>query len=130
MESSILTSTKKVLGIADSYEVFDLDIITQINAAFSYLTQLGVGPTEGFFIEDSSSEWEELNISPAQTALVRTYVFLKTQMYFDPPTLSFLIEMRNNQITELEWRLTNWRDWENDPTDPMTVEVVLDEEVI
>lgn len=130
MERSILISTKKILGIADSYEVFDLDIITHINTAFSNLAQLGVGPTAGFFIEDDSGEWEELNLSPALTAMVRTYVFLKTQMFFDPPALSFLIEMKNNQIQELEWRLTNWRDWENNPTDPMTVAMVIDEEAI
>ena len=55
MEQSILKSTKKILGIAEDYTVFDLDIITHINSAFSTLTQLGVGPVEGFIIEDDTA---------------------------------------------------------------------------
>lgn len=127
MELSILTSTKKVLGIADDYTVFDLDIITHINAAFSILNQLGVGPTDGFMIEDKGDAWDDLPIPTNQLNLVKTYVFLKTRMLFDPPTTSFLIEAMNNQISEYEWRLSTMREWALDPVDPMTV---IEEEVI
>lgn len=128
MESSILTSTKKVLGIADDYTVYDLDIINFINAAFSILNQLGVGPVEGFMIEDASTEWEEFNIPMNQLNLVRTYVFLKARILFDPPSTSFLIEASTKQIEEYEWRLSTFREWALDPVDPMPIDVV--EEII
>lgn len=112
MESSILTSTKKILGIVESYTVFDLDIITCINAAFSVLSQLGVGPADGFMIEDSGDEWEDFDVPQNQLNVVRTYVFLKTRLLFDPPTTSFLIEATTKQIEEYEWRLNVFR--END----------------
>lgn len=121
MEQSILTSTKKILGITPDYIVFDLDIITHINAAFSILLQLGVGPEDGFMIEDSTTEWEEFDILSYQLNLVKTYIFLKVRLLFDPPTTSFLIEAMNKQIMEYEWRLNVFR--ENDI--PIPVEEVL-----
>ena len=105
MESSILTSTKKILGIAESYTAFDLDVITHINAAFSILNQLGVGPEEGFMIEDAGATWDEFGVPLMQLNLIRTYVFLKVRVLFDPPTTSFLIDATNRQIEEYEWRL-------------------------
>lgn len=106
MESSILTSTKKVLGIAAAYTAFDQDILMHINAAFSILAQLGVGPEEGFFIEDEVPAWKDFDVPPVQLALVRTYVFLKVRLLFDPPTTSFLIEAMEKQANEYEWRLS------------------------
>jgi len=106
MESSILKSTKKILGLSDSYVVFDLDIITHINAAFSVANQLGVGPINGFTIDDEEAVWADLLVSDKILNLLKTYVFLKVKMLFDPPTTSFLIESTKNQIQEYEWRLT------------------------
>ena len=87
MEQSILISTKKILGIAEDYTVFDLDIITHINTAFSTLTQLGVGPADGFMIEDDSALWTDFD--PVDDNLnynaVKSYVFLKVKVAFDPP---------------------------------------------
>lgn len=110
METSILTSTKKILGIAESYTAFDLDIITHINSAFSVLSQLGVGPSEGFMIEDEAPVWNDFPVPTNQLMLVRTYVFLKTRLLFDPPTTSFLIDAMKNQINEYEWRLNVFRE--------------------
>ena len=110
MEPSILTSTKKVLGIAETYTVFDMDIITFINTAFSILNQLGVGPVDGFFIEDESAEWEDFDVPANQLNLVRTYVFLKVRMLFDPPATSFLISAMTDQLKEYEWRLNIFRE--------------------
>jgi hypothetical protein len=126
MEQSILTSTKKILGIAADYTVFDLDIITHINTAFSTLTQLGVGPAEGFMIEDAEAEWEEFIGDDPRYISVKSYVFLKVRQLFDPPTTSYLITAVEKQIEELEWRLNTNReatDWE----DPNPVIVVDDE---
>ncbi len=110
MEESILTSTKKILGISDSYTAFDLDIITHINMAFSNLNQLGIGPIEGFAIDDNGAIWADFNLPLNQLSMVRTYVYLKTRMVFDPPSTSFVIDAMQKQIGELEWRLSHFRE--------------------
>jgi hypothetical protein len=122
METSILTSTKKILGIPESYTAFDLDIITHINSVFSVLSQLGVGPSEGFMIEDETPVWNDFPVSTNQLNLVRTYVFLKTRLLFDPPTTSFLIEAMNNQVREYEWRLNVFRECDLPPLMPPVME--------
>jgi hypothetical protein len=110
METSILTSTKKILGIAQDYTVFDLDVITHINTAFSTLTQLGVGPVEGFMIEDETAVWTDFIAEDFQYNSVKTYVYLRTRQLFDPPSTSYLISAFNDQIKELEWRLNSHRE--------------------
>ncbi len=119
MEQSILTSTKKILGIAEDYTAFDLDIITHINSAFSTLTQLGVGPTSGFMIEDDGAVWGDFlgNDPDLQYNAVKSYVYLKVKQLFDPPTTSYLVTATERQITELEWRLNTRRE-ETEWTDP------------
>jgi hypothetical protein len=112
MEQSILTSTKKILGLDESYTAFDWDVITHINAAFSILNQLGVGPLEGFFIEDSSTEWGDYPVPDNQLHLVKTYVYLKVRILFDPPGTSFLLNAATDQIKEYEWRLNVFREVE------------------
>lgn len=119
MEESILKSTKKILGLAEDYTAFDLDVITHINAAFSILNQLGVGPVDGFMIEDDTDLWSDFAVPMNQLNLVRTYVFLKVKSLFDPPATSYLIQATNDHIKEYEWRLNSFREWELDPVDPM-----------
>lgn len=126
MEQSILTSTKKVLGISADYTVFDLDIITHINSAFSTLTQLGVGPAEGFMIEDEAVEWDAFIAADLQYNSVKTYVFLKVRQLFDPPQTQYLIAAMDKQIEELEWRLNVHREEDGwvDPDPPALPEAV------
>jgi hypothetical protein len=102
---SILTSIKKLLGISADYTHFDSDLIIQINSAFSALTQLGVGPIEGFEIQDASSTWSEF-IDDPRLNFAKTYVQIRVKLAFDPPTSSALIESYNRQLDELTWRLT------------------------
>ena len=103
---SILTSIKKLLGIAEEYEHFDADIIMHINSAFSVLTQLGVGPEEGFRIEDARAEWSDFLHDDPRLEMVRTYVYLKVKQTFDSNSLSAaVIEAIKRQIQELEWRI-------------------------
>jgi hypothetical protein len=114
MEDSILISTKKILGIAEDYTAFDLDIITHINTTFSTLTQLGVGPSEGFMIEDESAVWDDFVSDDNQFNAIKSYVFLQVKHIFDPPTTSYLIDSQERQIAQLEWRLNVHReetDW-------------------
>lgn len=104
---SILDSIKKLLGIADDYDQFDADIIMHINTVFLNMTQLGIGPAEGFFIEDDSAVWSDfVDIDEnVQFNAIKTYVYLKVKLLFDPPLSSAVIESTNRMISELEWRL-------------------------
>lgn len=102
---SILTSIKKLLGITEEYEQFDTDIIIHINSVFSILTQLGVGPSEGFLIEDNGAVWTDFISNSLKLELIKTYVYLKVKMMFDPPLSSAAIDAINKQISELEWRI-------------------------
>lgn len=103
---SILTSIKKLLGIAEDYTHFDADIIMHINSVFMVLTQLGVGPSEGFYIEDKSMFWEDFIDDPTQLQAVKTYVYLKVKLVFDPSSVgSSTLASYERQIQELEWRL-------------------------
>ena len=103
---SILTSIKKLLGIAEEYEHFDNDIIMHINSVFMILTQLGVGPSKGFVITDSSASWDDfLPEGGEKLQAVKTYMDMKVRLMFDPPTSSAVMESMNQMINELEWRL-------------------------
>lgn len=102
---SILTSIKKLLGISEEYQHFDADLIMHINSVFLILTQLGVGPKDGFFIEDDSSEWSDFLEDPTKLQMVKSYMFLKVKLLFDPPLSSAVIEANNRLISEFEWRL-------------------------
>lgn len=106
MEESILTSIKKLLGIASEYTQFDTDIIMHINSVFMILKQLGVGPAAGFYIEDESTTWDEYIEDPAQFQAVKTDMYLRVKLLFDANSLSAgTLAAHERQISELEWRL-------------------------
>jgi len=102
---SILISIKKLLGISEEYKQFDEDIIMHINTVFLNLTQLGVGPETGFLIEGDSDYWEDFIDDDKQLQAVKSYIYLKVKLLFDPPLSSAVIESMNRMISELEWRL-------------------------
>jgi hypothetical protein len=102
---SILTSTKKLLGLADDYTEFDVDIIMHINSAFATLNQLAVGPTNSLFIEDKTTNWETFIEGQANINSVKSYVYFKVRLAFDPPATSFAITSMENMAKELEFRL-------------------------
>lgn len=110
MSDSILDSTKKVLNIADADDSFDTEVIMYINSTFSVINQMGVGPDDAYGIEDNSDTWDDLELPDAQLQLVRTYMYLKVRMLFDPPTTSFQIDSTNNQLLEYETRLHYMRE--------------------
>lgn len=102
---SILVSIKKLLGIAEEYAHFDSDIIIHINSVFMILNQIGVGPSEGFSITGKYETWEEFTSDNIAIESVKTYIYLKVKLMFDPPSSSAVMESINRQISELEWRL-------------------------
>lgn len=105
MTNSILDSTKKVLGIEQSYTVFDDDIVMGINTVFADLNQLAVGPEDGFEIEDSTALWSDFIGTDRRLNSVKTYVFLRVRLLFDPPATSFAIASMEKQIEQIAWRL-------------------------
>lgn len=120
MGDSILTSIKKLLGLPEEYEHFDMDIIMHINAVLMTLTQIGIGPSEGFFITDKTSTWKDfisngVNVlnwdgssnNSTNLGALMSYVYIKVKLVFDPPQNSFTIESMNKIAAEFEWRLNS-----------------------
>lgn len=101
---SILDSIKKLLGIQPEYRAFDEDLIIHINTVFIILNQLNIGPEEGFMLVDGSESWDDF-IKGINETMVKTYIYLKVRLMFDPPTSGVLIDSMNSMISELEWRL-------------------------
>lgn len=108
VEDSILLSTKKSLGIDPHMEHFDPDIIMCINSAFNILTQLGVGPSDGFSISSANDRWDQFTGEGPWWNMVKSYIFMKTRILFDPPTGNALLQCYQDQIREFECRL-NYR---------------------
>lgn len=103
---SILTSIKKLLGIDESYTHFDQDIIIHINSVFSILSQIGIGPSNGFSIEGANETWDQFIQTDVKSfSMVKSYVYLKVRLLFDPPLSSAAVDSINKQIAEYEWRL-------------------------
>lgn len=103
--NSILISVKKGIGMAPEYDAFDADIIMHINSVFPILAQLGVGPKEGFAIEDAADEWSDFIGNNPLLNSVKTYMYAKVKLIFDPPLSSSAIESLNRIISEFEWRM-------------------------
>lgn len=102
---SILTSIKKLLGITEDYTHFDNDIIMHINSVFLILTQLGVGPPEGFVIQDATALWTDFVADDKNLELIKSYTYLKVKIMFDPPLSSAVLDSTNQLIKEYEWRI-------------------------
>lgn len=102
---SILVSIKKLLGIEEEYNHFDPDIVMHINSVFMTLTQLGVGPAKGFTIEDDTSVWTDFVADTTKIEAVKTYIYLKVKLLFDPPQSSAVLESYKRMADEYEWRL-------------------------
>lgn len=128
MSDSILTSTKKILGMDEDYTAFDLDVLMHINSVFSTLNQLGIGPEGGFYIEDAAATWASYTNGDPNLNSVKTYVYLKVRLIFDPPTSSYAMSAMQEQIREFEWRLNAYREdiaWVN-PDPDLEDDIVLD----
>lgn len=102
---SILVSIKKLLGLDSDYHEFDADIIMHINSVFSILQQLGVGPDNGFTIEDDTAVWSDFIDNNKEIQNVISYVYMSVRLLFDPPTNSSILKSYQDMIKEYEWRL-------------------------
>lgn len=110
MSDSILDSTKRALDVPLDYDVFDQNIIVHINSVFATLNQIGIGPPEGFEIEDKNATWQSFIGTNVRYNSLKSYMYLRVRMLFDPPATSFLIDALTKQKDELEWRLSALRE--------------------
>lgn len=104
MDDSILLEVKKMLGIDADYDAFDTDIILNINTALMVLVQIGVG-VPGFEVTGDNETWSQFLKNHKDFAAVKTYVYLRVRIVFDPPSSSYVLTALENQARELEWRL-------------------------
>lgn len=102
---SILNSIKKLLGITEDYTNFDADLIMHINSVFMILNQLGVGPKDGFTITNEKDVWNDFISDTKNIEAIKSYIYLKVKLMFDPSASSVVTESINKIISELEWRL-------------------------
>jgi len=122
MADSILVHIKSALGIPTTVTDFDSAVLMEINTAFVVLNQLGIGPETPFVVTDDTAEWGDLvEEGGALLEAIRSYIWYKVRLSFDPPTVSFLVDAIQKQILELEWRFMVI-------STPAPVEEVVDEE--
>lgn len=105
MENSILVTIRKLVGVPDGDTSYDLDLVTHINTTMMLLQQLGVGPRDGFSIENDQQTWTEFLTTEHNLSAVKTYIGSKVRLIFDPPQSSFAVEALKKACEELEWRL-------------------------
>ena len=105
METSILNTIKALIGSDADYDVFDQDIIVFINGALATLTQLGVGPPSGFRITGAQEQWSDFLGEATDLESVKSYIYMKVKMAFDPPSSSSVLNAYQESCKELEWRL-------------------------
>lgn len=128
MDNRILPNIKKLLGLDESYTAFDTDIVIHINSAFSTLNQLGIGPSQGFSIEDNTATWDTFLGDDKRKNDAKTYIYIKVRLVFDPPQTSFAIDSLEKVARELEWRLNVLREGDewDDPYPSIPDDLVFD----
>lgn len=105
MQDSILMTIRKLVCGNPYADHFDTDLLVHINACFSILNQLGVGPESGFVVTDETQSWSSYVADNRILNMVKTYVTLKVKKIFDPPLTSSVLEAMDKEISQLEWRL-------------------------
>ena len=107
MEENILNSIKKLLGIPEDYTAFDQDIMIHINSVFMILSELGVGPSNGYSLKDGTEKWGDFISDDENLEGIKTYVYMKVKTIFDPPLNSAALASMKELISEFEWRINN-----------------------
>lgn len=105
MDESILTTIKALLGLESDYDAFDGEILVFINTSFLALRQLGVSSAEGFSVKDSTETWTDLLGTTVDLDAVKSYIYIKVRLLFDPPSSSYVLDAFTKQLAELEFRI-------------------------
>ena len=108
LDESILGSIKKLLGLDGDYDAFDQDVAIHINSALASLTQLGIGPANGFMITGSQETWQQLmqDNDPQTLQNVKTFVYINVKKVFDPPGASNHLTALDDVLKETTWRIS------------------------
>ena len=107
MSDSVLSSTKQMLGISPEDTSFDVNVIMSINTALTILMDLGLTEVEDQIVTDDYMTWDDLLGGRTDIEYVKTYIYQKVKMIFDPPTSTAAIDAMQRSISELEWRICN-----------------------
>ena len=121
MTESILRSVAKNLGLPAEYDVFDPDLVMNINTVLADLNQMGIGPAEGFEISDDTATWDDFLEGETRLNSVKSYTYMRVKLMFDPPTTSYLIDAYQRQADKLEWRINMFREeqaWDLEHSSP------------
>lgn len=105
IKDSILHDVKQMIGQEWDDSSYDLDIMVHINSVFFDLNQIGVGPKDGFSILDATTKWDAYIGASKNLLAVKSYIYIRVRLLFDPPTNGFLVTSLNEQVAKLEWRL-------------------------
>lgn len=111
--NKILSSVRLKIGLNDDLHDFDAPLIMEINTALNILTQLGIGPYTGFRITGEDETWAQFfgeDDSDPRYEMAKDYVAKRAHLKFDPPQASYLVNVLENELAELEWRLSIQRD--------------------
>jgi hypothetical protein len=105
---SILNSIKKLHGISEEDTSFDTDMLIHINNVFMILNQLGVGPSDGFYIEDDVATWDDYVPNKFITRSIQSFMYIKVRLVFDPPASPTIVDALKSSAKEDEWRIVLW----------------------
>lgn len=126
MEESILNNIKKLLNIGEDNTPFDTDVRIHINTAFMALNQIGLTPEHGFSITGPEEKWSDLLVDETRLEAVKTYVYLRVRLLFDPPAHAFLLDSLQEQLKEMYWRLSVMREYTVFPTEDPPADAEVD----
>ena len=107
MSDSVLSSTKQMLGISPEDTSFDVNVVMSINTALTILMDLGLTEVEDQIVTSDKMTWDELLGGRTDIEYVKTYIYQKVKLIFDPPTSTAAIDAMQRSISELEWRICN-----------------------
>ena len=107
MSDSVLLSTKQMLGISPEDTSFDVNVVMSINTALTILMDLGLTEVEDQIVTSDKMTWDELLGGRTDIEYVKTYIYQKVKLIFDPPTSTAAIDAMQRSISELEWRICN-----------------------
>jgi hypothetical protein len=125
--NSILDDTKIAIGMTAEQTEFNADLVLHINSVLADLHQMGIGPDEGYSIVNAADTWDEFIETEKRLNNVKSYIFLRVKMLFDPPSVGYVLTSLEKMIEKAEWRLTVAADEIKNPLPP---ETVTDEEDI
>ena len=112
VDDSILMSVKKLLGMdPEEFDQYDVDITLHINTVIETLNQIGVDMPDGFSVTDKTVLWSDYRNRAKYSQIkdsIKSYIYMKVRLVFDPPTNTSLINAINESIKELEWRIRQW----------------------